>query len=430
MLLSEQCLSKITRIGRELLTATDGETIDAHLSNLATALTLDQIYIQRHRTDRRSIVPPSQQFEQQLRQGQPVLLDHRCLLLPLLTIGELLGWLVLIGDRAPQLATVPTIDGLMLFASSLSPMLKATQQSDQLVTHKAYESRFQDLLETIEDVVWEVDQQLRYTYVSPQIERLLGLHPDTVLSQTLHELMRSSTIDSAASSLAVLRAVQQRQSFSRVETTRIHRDGHKIVVESNGTPFFDANGEFAGYRGIERDITDRKAAEAEFYQQNALIELRAIVDSILARDMPLPDMLQQCTSILVQQLNVGVVRIWTYDALSKYLELQASAGNDISSNHYYQKVPLGELAIGLIAQERQALLTNDIQAEPRIKLKEWAIQQRLTAFAGYPLVVGEDLLGVIALFSSHNLPDDTLEMLSLSRVKLPPAFSASKLKRP
>ena len=42
-----------------------------------------------------------------------------------------------------------------------------------------------------------------------------------------------------------------------------HKDGRHVVVESNGTPIFDKDGLFQGYRGIDRDITERKRTEYE-----------------------------------------------------------------------------------------------------------------------------------------------------------------------
>ena len=53
----------------------------------------------------------------------------------------------------------------------------------------------------------------------------------------------------------------------------------------------------------------------------------------------------------------------------------------------YSRIPLGEIKVGHIAQERRAHLTNDVQNDPRIKDKDWARAENITSFAGYPLVV-------------------------------------------
>jgi PAS domain S-box-containing protein len=67
---------------------------------------------------------------------------------------------------------------------------------------------------------------------------------------------------------------KSRKAFSGLENINLHRDGYEIVLESSGVPVFDENGEYQGYRGIDRDITKRKLAEQVMEQINADLEKR------------------------------------------------------------------------------------------------------------------------------------------------------------
>ena len=49
--------------------------------------------------------------------------------------------------------------------------------------------------------------------------------------------------------------------FRGLETVNRRKDGRLVVIETSGVPFFDSEGKFLGYRGIDRDITERKQAE-------------------------------------------------------------------------------------------------------------------------------------------------------------------------
>jgi diguanylate cyclase (GGDEF)-like protein len=61
---------------------------------------------------------------------------------------------------------------------------------------------------------------------------------------------------------AIFRELAARhQPFSLLENVNLHKNGARVVLETSGAPFFDAAGQFRGYRGIDRDITDRKRAE-------------------------------------------------------------------------------------------------------------------------------------------------------------------------
>jgi GAF domain-containing protein len=52
----------------------------------------------------------------------------------------------------------------------------------------------------------------------------------------------------------------------------------------------------------------------------------------------------------------------------------------------------------MIAQKRQPHLSNTVQDDPRISDREWAKREGMVAFAGYPLLVEEKLVGVMAMF--------------------------------
>src|SRR5262249_13862680 len=94
------------------------------------------------------------------------------------------------------------------------------------------------------------------------------------------------------------------------------------------------------------------------------------------------------------------------------LQLQASAGQYTHTDGPHGRVPVGQLKIGLIAQQRRPLLTNDVQHDARISDPEWARREGMVAFAGHPLLVQDRLVGVMALFARQPLADATLGALA------------------
>jgi signal transduction histidine kinase len=123
-------------------------------------------------------------------------------------------------------------------------------------------------------------------------------------------------------------------------------------------------------------------------------------------------MLQRCAEALVQHLGAAFARIWTLDDERGLLLLQASAGQYTHLNGRHGRVPLGQLKIGLIAQERKPVVTNDVVHDPKINDPAWAAREGMVAFAGHPLVVDDRVVGVMALFSRHHLTDCTLDDLA------------------
>jgi PAS domain S-box-containing protein len=143
-----------------------------------------------------------------------------------------------------------------------------------------------------------------------------------------------------------------------------------------------------------------------------LSALGADVGRALTCSEPLPAILQRCAAALVCHLEAAFAGIWTLHDAEQGLELQASAGLDTYPDGVHSRVPVGRSAIGLIAQERRPHLTNAVIGDPRIPHQAWAKRERLVAFAGYPLLRAERLIGVIALFARRPLTAMTVQAMA------------------
>ena len=123
------------------------------------------------------------------------------------------------------------------------------------------EERFRTLVETTTDWFWEVDENTVYTYSSPKIRDILGYESEEVLGKTPFAFMTPEEADRVVHIFAS--HAKSRRPFQLLENTNIHKDGHPVVLETSGIPILDVTGVFRGYRGIDRDITERKRAEEE-----------------------------------------------------------------------------------------------------------------------------------------------------------------------
>jgi PAS domain S-box-containing protein len=128
------------------------------------------------------------------------------------------------------------------------------------------EKRFRELTENTSDWVWEVDVNMRYVYASPKVKELLGYAPVDVLGKTPFELMSPEEGDRLRPSFDEI--MRSPQSFKALENVNVHKDGSRVVLETSGVPVYDAEGKFSGFRGIDRDISERKAAEEKINALN------------------------------------------------------------------------------------------------------------------------------------------------------------------
>jgi PAS domain S-box-containing protein len=150
------------------------------------------------------------------------------------------------------------------------------------------EAKFRSLVESTSDWIWEVDEHGVYTYSSPQVHELLGYSAEEVVGKTPFDLMSPAASEQLREKFNSI--MSARKSFQLLENANQHKDGREVFLETSGAPIFDAQGIFRGYRGIDRDITERKEAEkerhanAEKLQQTLLQTIEAIASTVEARD--------------------------------------------------------------------------------------------------------------------------------------------------
>lgn len=120
---------------------------------------------------------------------------------------------------------------------------------------------------------------------------------------------------------------------------------------------------------------------------------------------------RRLTSGLVERFDCAFARVWLLEPESATLRLVASAGMYTRTDGFFSRVPMGAYKVGKIAQNRVSFLSNNLAAEPWVGNREWAIANNIRGFAGYPLMVRNRVIGVLASFSHHSLEPEFLEVL-------------------
>ncbi|HTP60090.1 MAG TPA: PAS domain S-box protein, partial [Spirochaetia bacterium] len=148
---------------------------------------------------------------------------------------------------------------ILLMTFSLSrTVIDAAKTRDAL---RDSEERFRSLVETTSDWVWQIDQNGRYTYASPKSRDLLGYEPEEILGKTPFDLMPEKEAGKIRSEFQ--RILAACRPFDGLENTNLRKDGGQVVLQTSGVPIFGNKGEFLGYRGIDRDITEFKKSQDE-----------------------------------------------------------------------------------------------------------------------------------------------------------------------
>ncbi|MGB0126620.1 MAG: PAS domain S-box protein, partial [Rhodocyclaceae bacterium] len=138
---------------------------------------------------------------------------------------------------------------------------------------QASKRRFQDVVSASADWVWEIDASHRYTYASESVSDLLGYSPQEVLGKTPCAFMPAEEAARIAQVFADLAA--RHEPFRDLDNLVLHRDGSIRHVQSSGVPIFSGIGQLLGYRGLDRDVTERRRAELTLRDSEAKYRLLA-----------------------------------------------------------------------------------------------------------------------------------------------------------
>ena len=207
-----------------------------------------------------------------------------------------------------------------------------------------------------------------YVYVSPVVAYVLGYAPEEIVGRLhYHDLFPPAVRAQLADEIQS--AIDQRRSFRDYENPLVAKDGRTVWVITSAIPQQAPDGSFAGYRGSDTDITERKKAELALRESE--MQRRAINDN-------LPDG-------FIYQMDSGVNgedRRYTY--LSQGIErLHGVTAEEAMRNPalVYRQI-VAEDRPAVIAQEARALATmSPFQVITRVRIPSGEIRWRLFSSA-------------------------------------------------
>jgi PAS domain S-box-containing protein len=132
------------------------------------------------------------------------------------------------------------------------------------------EKRLQDIIFSMGDWVWEVDENGVYTYSSQKGFDYFGPVRNNVIGKTPFDFMPPDEAQKIAG--IFLEIVKNKAPIKDLENWNISASGELICLLTNGVPILDEQGNLKGYRGVDKDITERKRLEEALMKESTLMK--------------------------------------------------------------------------------------------------------------------------------------------------------------
>ncbi|EQD46007.1 PAS/PAC sensor protein, partial [mine drainage metagenome] len=278
------------------------------------------------------------------------------------------------------------------------------------------EERFRTIVETTEDWIWEMDLHRIHNYVNSSVTEILGYLPTEVMGRDALELMVDA--DRAEVERVLPDLVAAKQGWQRWTLRWRHRDGSIRVLESTAHPVLDRAGALIGYRGIDRDVTERVQQDAKIRRLARIHAVLSALGNAVLRSRDTAELLDLSCRLAVVQGGFKAAAI-TARTSADTLTMTSSYGDPaalalIAEHDHLSLDPAGVSEPPFMEAMRTASIIVTRDGSGADASAGWpAAMARAGVAAQISLPVGAEAWGVMSLFAGtpQTFDDEEIELL-------------------
>ena len=280
------------------------------------------------------------------------------------------------------------------------------------------EQRLRDIVDTVQDWIWELNVDGRYVFSSESIRGILGFPIRDLIGTAYANFVHADDRVAFADTLARLTA-EQRTAVGIVTRWR-HADGSFRWLEGNLVALTGPDG-VSGFRGTHRDITERKQQQQRIARLTRMLQMQSAVNAAVVRIRDREELLREACRLALQVggYERAMVSLVASDG-RRALPWFRFGGNPESVSIDGLEFPIGNGSDPDTSLIGRALRTGEItfcadlaQSEPRVAKRAELIAAGFKSVVALPMSVDGARVGVLSLASRENdlLGDEELRLL-------------------
>jgi len=313
-----------------------------------------------------------------------------------------------------------SLDGQPIGTASIGEDITARKQAEEL------HARLAAIVESSDDAIVGKTLDGVITSWNRGAEELFGYCAAEAIGQPMVLIVPD---ERAAEEPQILEQLRRGRRITHFETVRRRKDGSLIDVSLTISPIHDANGRIVGASKIARDITERKRAERKIRHLNRVYAVLSSINALIVRVRDRDELFRETCRIAVE---VGLFKLaWigiTEPSRRRFEVLAWSGGNE----DYVRMLALQFQGVDASIFEqlnRKVVINNDVAERPDVLLPEEPRLRVLRASVRLPLLINDQLAGVLALYTEETGFFDDDEMRLLQELAGDIAFALDHLEK-
>jgi PAS domain S-box-containing protein/diguanylate cyclase (GGDEF)-like protein len=284
-------------------------------------------------------------------------------------------------------------------------------------TQRALEQQLRDIVATSQDWIWEHDRDGKFNFCSESVRAILGYEPEDMVGTNASQYVHPEDLASLDFAMHTLGASQR--TASNLQARWRHRNGSYRWLERNMLALLH-DGQVVGFRGSERDITERRRQEKHISRLTRVLKMLSGVNSAMVR-------IRQRREILIEACRLATSVGGYASAMVALIEpgtrtARPAAWSGSVDNHVAQQLTfsIGDSAgedssvVGRVLRTGVAVVCNDLQTlEMSLAARAALMDSGFRSAVAYPLLIDKTPVGALLLtsYDSGAVGDEESRML-------------------
>ncbi len=151
----------------------------------------------------------------------------------------------------------------------ISSVRDVTEEEEAQIILVENERRYRLLAENVTDVIWAIDTDSNFIFISSSIHAMLGYKPDEIYRGAIDGVFTRGDLKKIGQRIKIaLKKVSTFNSEShdtifKIDASAICKDGKELIIEIQANYLWDENNDFEGIFGVVRDVTEIRQFERE-----------------------------------------------------------------------------------------------------------------------------------------------------------------------